>query len=258
MSKKCDKDQYYTKKEIAQYFSSIINEMYPDSSFIEPSAGTGSFLINFEDIVGYDIDPKTENIIEQNFLELVDVSSECVFVGNPPFGHAGSLAVKFFNHCAKLKAKAICFILPKTFKKLKFQNKLDINYKLIYQEDLLKNSFIFKDKEYDVPCIFQIWEYTEEKRKLFKEKPNIFFRLCSKQEADLAVRRVGGRAGMLLEGLDYSESSTYFMKKLDTALEDMLNSVYPSLKELASNTSGVRSIGISEIVDELYKIKEIK
>lgn len=256
MSKKCDKDQYYTKKEVARYFSNIIKNKYPTDSFIEPSAGDGAFLFNFENIQGYDIDPKSAGIAEQNFLELTDVVGGCVFIGNPPFGHAGSLAVKFFNHCAKLKAKAICFILPKTFKKYKFQNKLNYNYNLVYEEDLLKNSFVFKGEEYNVPCVFQIWEYTQEKRKLFEDQPNTFFSLCPKQDADLAVRRVGGKAGMVLEGLEYSKSTTYFIKSLDEDLEDMLRSIYPKLKELASNTSGVRSIGVSEIVCELYRIKD--
>ena len=41
-----------------------------------------------------------------------------------------------------------------------------LNYHLIFEMDLPTNSFLINDEETNVPCIFQIWQYKEEKRKI--------------------------------------------------------------------------------------------
>ena len=77
-------------------------------------------------------------------------------VGNPPFGRQSSLAIKFIRYSA-LFSKSISFILPKSFKKDSLQNKVPLNFHLLCQVDLPKNSFLVNEKEHDVPCVFQIW-----------------------------------------------------------------------------------------------------
>lgn len=256
MSKKNEKDQYYTKESVAFRLSDKIKELFgEDCSYIEPSAGLGAFSKNFKDIVSFDIDPKFVGCNTQDFLMLEDTPEGCVFVGNPPFGFSGNLALKFINHCAKLKAKAICFILPRTFEKIFFQNKINLNYKLTYSELVENNAFILEGKEYNVPCVFQIWEHSDTQRNKVSCGDNCWF-VLDKDNPNFCVRRVGGKAGKVLEGLNHSPSSTYFIRGLTPNLKDIIMNLYPKLKDEASKTAGVRSLSIEEIIYILNKNKE--
>lgn len=134
------------------------------------------------------------------------------------------------------------FILQKVL----FENKIDLRYSCVYKERVPKNSFILEGKEYDVPCVFQIWEKQQHKRTQIIVYENKYFTLTTKQEAAHAIRRVGGKSGCVLEGLDYSESSTYFVK-MENSVAERLKILYPYIKEMASMTAGVRSITLKEL-----------
>jgi hypothetical protein len=247
MSKKSKLDQYYTKSTVAEHFSNLVKGRYGNSqSYVEPSAGSGEFSKHFEDIISFDIEPKFSDCIEQDFLAIKELPENLVYVGNPPFGFCSKLALKFINHCCKLKAKAVCFILPRTFSKKLFQNNINLNYHLVYEENLEKNSFTLHGSDYNVPCVFQIWGYCEEKRKKIEINEKKFFELVAKEKATHAIRRVGGQAGKVLSGLDYSESSTYFVKMTEE-VADRVAEYYPLIKEEAGKTVGVRSITLKEI-----------
>lgn len=246
MSEKNKLDQYYTKPEIAKYFSKLIVDRYPDGMFVEPSAGHGSFSLNFTNIISYDLEPKFEECIEQDFLQSDLTSHEnCVYVGNPPFGKNSSLALKFINKCM-WNARAVCFILPRTFKKVLFQERVNLNYSVVYEEDVAKNSFLLEGKEYDVPCVFQIWEKNAEQRVRFIPK-NPSLQEVSPEDADLCVRRVGGKAGKILDGMDHSPSSTFFFKDTEGKIREKILLLEEVLVEESKNTAGVRSISKREI-----------
>lgn len=248
ISKKNKLDQYYTKCDVAKYFSDIILERYDhaETLFVEPSAGTGSFSKCIEGIISYDIDPKFETCIKQDFLKVDYLSTNTVVIGNPPFGKNANLALKFMNKAMSFDVEAVCFILPRTFEKVLFENKIDLRYSCVYKEPVPKNSFILDGKEYDVPCVFQIWEKRQHKRTPIIVDENKYFTLSTKQEATHAIRRVGGRSGCILEGLDHSESSTYFVK-MENSIAESLKVLYPYIKEMASRTAGVRSITLKEL-----------
>ena len=69
---------------------------------------------------------------------------------------------------------------------------------LIYQMDLPKQSFQVNGKDYDVPCVFQIWEKRETNRAV-KEILYPTYYLFVKKDAnpDLSIRRVGVYAGFI-------------------------------------------------------------
>lgn len=250
MSKKNKLDQYYTDKTYAEYCCNIVKTIFKDDQmFIEPSAGNGSFSEHFENIISFDIEPKFNNCIKKDFLETTvdDIKSNAIFVGNPPFGFASNLALKFINHIVNLEAKAFCFVLPKTFKKKFFKNKLPEYYHCVYEEDTPKNSFILNGNKYDVPCVFQVWEKKDYLRKQYTTNISKYFSLVDKEHADIAIRRVGGHAGKILVGLNHNKNTTYFLKINGNNLVDNLNKLYPIIKEEASNTAGVRSITLQEI-----------
>ena len=246
MSAKNKLDQYFTKPEVARYYSEKIKELLgEDNNFIEPSAGEGAFSFNFKGIQSYDLAPRFNGCHKQDFLSK-DFLPElgAVFVGNPPFGKNSSLALKFLNKCCESEAMAVCFILPKTFKKRFFQERVNLSYSVLYEEDVPKNSFLLDGDPYDVPCVFQIWRPC--KREQF-DIENIWFEEVPKSEAEFCVRRVGGKAGTILEGLNHSESSTYFLKELCHGVKEKIKSLEGVLKEESQNTAGVRSISKKEI-----------
>ena len=107
---------------------------------------------------------------------------------------------------------------------------------------LPKDSFIFEDDAYDVPCVFQIWERRDEKRE--KIKTNIkskYFEFVKKDDADFAMRRVGGLAGkVIIDFYDYKEPSHYYIKSsIDIEdLIDVLEDNYKDLNDIAKNAAG--------------------
>lgn len=263
MSKKNDKDQYYTNKKYALECYEVVRNLVDlrDRLLVECCAGTGAFfnLMPEKNRLGLDLDPKCEGpgMIQesQDFLKYEKSLDRSVVISNPPFGKNSSLAISFFNHCAFLGAEVIAFVVPKTFKKASVQNKLDTRYKLVFEKDSPKNAFILDEEEYDVPCCFQVW-----KKPVFHREPintssrcDYFSFVLKESNPDLAVRRVGGRAGQLLEGLDHKEPSTYFLKvKEGYSVEEIAEAIKNAdLTEIASNTAGMRSVAKYELVNKV-------
>lgn len=138
---KIQNDEYYTPLDVAKY---CIYKTYETigllniKDVIEPSAGTGSFSKQLKNCVAYDINPKDDSILKQDFLQLnLDYKAGRLIIGNPPFGSRSLLARKFLIKSAKI-ADYISFILP-----ISFANKDDIYFKpcrygfnLVYTEIL--------------------------------------------------------------------------------------------------------------------------
>lgn len=165
--KSTDLDQYYTKSNVSEKCIKTLksffnNEFWENKTFLEPSAGTGSFLnalhknFNNVSVEAFDIDPKAQDIVKKDFLTLEIDKKHLITIGNPPFGKRSATAIKFFNHAAKV-SDIIAFIVPIQFEKYNVQKKLNSDFKLIYSKILDDNSFIHKDKDYNVRCCFQIW-----------------------------------------------------------------------------------------------------
>lgn len=252
-------DQFYTKSEVAKkcidflYKNIKINQ---DSVlFIEPSAGGGSFynLLPENNRFGLDIDPKMKEIIKADFFKYdftTTVSKKFVItIGNPPFGKNSSLALKFLNKSANF-SNYIAFIIPKTFKKNSTVKKINKNIHLIAELDLDKSSFIFNNNDYDVPCIFQIWEKKSYQRKdIIESLTHHDFIFSTQDDADFAIRRVGGLAGkIILEFKSYAKSSHYFIKatKNKNDLIDIFKQI--DWNDAKYNTAGNPSISKTEII----------
>ena len=122
-------DQFYTKPEVAKLCCDLI-DFSEYEKILEPSAGTGVFLdlLPSEKRVGIDLDPKHDEIVEQDFF--LYKGTENLVIGNPPFGRVSSLAIKFFNHAATF-ADTIAFIIPRTFRRVSVQNKLNLHFHLV-------------------------------------------------------------------------------------------------------------------------------
>ena len=248
-----DKDQFYTKKSVAKQCIDSILKTLPETSgylWIEPSAGSGSFYNNLPrkiKKIGIDIDPKSEGIIKQDFLEWnCPISEKQVIVfGNPPFGRQSSLVKKFIKKSC-LFADVIAFILPLSFTKPSMFSAFDLQFHCLLSQELEKNAFLLNDVEYNVPCVFQIWRKRNKNRIVEKKiEPSGFQYVSKTEDYDIAVRRVGVYAGQAFPNGDYSPSSHYFLRfdrKLDNSIVEAINNhVFPS------NTVGPRSLSKSEV-----------
>ena len=161
---KDEKDRYYTDPVFAKKFVDMVDSRYGLENFslcIEPSAGNGSFSQYLPvNSISYDIKPNAENIIEKDYFEVLHEPDNILVIGNPPFGRISSTAIKFFNHSAKF-AEVIAFIIPQTFHRVSVQNKLDLNFGMVYSYDI--DGCIFTPKM-DAKCSFQIWERLQKPR----------------------------------------------------------------------------------------------
>lgn len=83
-------DKYYTSKETALYCINKTKEIIGVENiteWLEPSAGNGSFSLQLDNCLAFDILPEDESIIQQDFLtlDLGYKKGRCI-ISNPPFG----------------------------------------------------------------------------------------------------------------------------------------------------------------------------
>lgn len=152
-------DKFYTKPHIAKQCLNFLYDKLPlvnTMTFIEPSAGNGSFSSLVEDCISLDIKPEAPGIKEQDFFTFNPEQGNYITFGNPPFGKRSKMAIDFFNHAATF-SEVIAFILPVSFMKWGVQKELATNWCLYDYFYLEENSFTDKNKEFSVRCVFQIW-----------------------------------------------------------------------------------------------------
>ena len=258
VSKSRQLDQFYTNPEYAKQFINKIDQTITFSKYdiiLEPSAGNGSFYHNLDTNkrIGLDIDPKADDIINTNFFEWAPPEDKLIAtVGNPPFGKNSVTAIKFFNYAATF-SETISFIVPKTFRKASVINRLDKKFKLIYDEEVPINSFIFNDKPYDVPCCSQIWIKTDEDRPVIKtfkiQELNEYFEIVEPACSDFAIQRVGSKAGIIKieDRMKYSKQSNFFIKAHHPFVLEIFKQV--NFEVVKYNTAGNPSISPSELVE---------
>lgn len=261
-------DKFYTIPSYSKICINNVFKLYDINSFdliIEPSAGNGSFLNQIESInkIGIDILPENNNIIKQDFLDYNPPieKKNILVIGNPPFGKISSLAIKFFNHSSKW-SNIIAFIIPKTFRKISIQNKLNKNFHLIYDEDVPNNPCCFLPPM-NVKCCFQIWE----KQNIIRDLIILptyhidwdFLSLGPKDinnqptppnDADFVIRAYGGKIGELkLDNLNNlrPKSWHWFKSKIN---KDKLIDIFTKLDYSNSvNTARQNSMGKAELVN---------
>ena len=163
---KIELDKYYTSKDLAKKCIDIFHKHVDRDTvteYIEPSAGNGSFSLQLDNCIAYDIEPEHSSIIEQDFLTLdLKYKFGRCFIGNPPFGSRMSLAQKFFKKCVNL-GEYIAFILP--VGQMNNTNSL-YEFHLISSTDL--GNIEYSDRK--VHCCFNI--YKRPLGELLKRKSN--------------------------------------------------------------------------------------
>jgi predicted RNA methylase len=276
-------DKFYTNPDIAQKCIITIGTKYDWAQWsfvIEPSAGNGNFYysipVPYNKKVGIDIVPEDDAIIQRDFFdyETVDIPSDILLdkpilvIGNPPFGRVSSLAIKFFNHAAKIcdniNGSVIAFIIPRTFRRPSVQNKLNLAYHLVYDEDIPTSPCSFTPNM-AVKCCFQIWEMRAIPRVLIAQEthhPDWEFLAMGPldeheqptppQGADFALRAYGGKCGEIIEqGLETLRPKSWHWIKVNTA-NITKNELITRFKQLdysvSTNTARQNSIGRADLV----------
>ena len=260
-------DKFYTLEKYSKICIDKVFELYDINKWdliIEPSAGNGSFLkqINSDNKIGLDILPEHETIIKQNFFEYNPPKNKknILVIGNPPFGKNSSLAMNFFNHSAQW-AEVIAFIIPRTFRKVSVQNKLNRKFHLIYDEEI-PNKPCWFTPQMSVKCCFQIWEKKDIERQLIilstthKDWDFLpFGKIDSKGQptppkgADFAMRAYGGKIGEIItDNLEILRPKSWHWIKSNIDKLELINRFKCLDYSNSLNTSRQNSMGRGELV----------
>lgn len=278
-----DLDKFYTNEKVSKFcYDQMVKNVYLASNvlFVEPSAGSGSFLNHIEyDKIGFDIYPENDNIIKLDFLKTRSFKKyfhndeNIVIIGNPPFGKKSKLAIEFLNKSLSI-SDYVGFIVPLQFRKWSVQSKIDNNACLVADYDLPENAFEFKGKPYGVRCCFQIWKNflvmnktdvdlrLTEKPKISHDDFEMFQYNCTKEAEkyfdytwDFAVHRQGY--------VDYSKKYTQasqlnkkqqwmFFKAYSQETLNILLSI--DFEKLSKNNIGIPGFGKHDVITEYNKM----
>lgn len=265
-------DQFYTNPDVALLCYTKLVERVDIESYdihLEPSAGAGSFLTLMDNTkkVGLDIDPKLDEIHKMNFFDYTpELDKTYLVLGNPPFGRVSSLAVKFFNKSAEF-ANCIAFIIPRTFKRVSIQNKLDFNFKLIYNRDLPINPCCFTPKM-TAKCCFQVWIRTTSKRaKILYDKTHTDFQFLKHgpkdinnqptppNNSDFAIKAYGANCGVIVDiKLEERRPKSWHWLKSNIDIVTLKNRFQQLDYSMSKDTVRQDSLGQKELI-YLYKSK---
>lgn len=258
-------DKYFTKKHISRKCCKIVKENVKINRkkdlIIEPSAGNGSFILPIQSLsrntIFFDLKPNDSRIKKVNFLKISKEAfkdyEKIHVIGNPPFGFKGSLAIKFIKKACEF-CDSFSFILPKSFAKASMQVSVPSYFHLVHSTMLPANSFEYKRQDYDIPCVFQIWEKRGYKRrKIGKPQANGYSFIRTSKGADFAIRRVGSLAGKIIftNLVDKNINSHYFVKLKCKKDRKKLNDI-----NIGSTgyVTGARSISKMDIISNINKM----
>jgi hypothetical protein len=265
-------DQFYTNENVAADCIKVLKEKIKIDDLdyhLEPSAGTGSFykLLAQTKRIGLDVDPKCEGVEKMDYFDYVPIVNKTyLVVGNPPFGRISSTAIKFFNKSAKF-ATYIAFIIPRTFKRVSVQNKLDLNFELIHTEDLPLKPCCFTPNM-SAKCCFQIWQRTKTPRKpVVYDKTHSDFSFVKHgpkdaknqptppTNADFALKAYGSNCGEIKdESLNTLRPKSWHWIKSNIDVELLKKRFRTMDYSISKDTVRQDSLGQQELI-HLYKLK---
>ncbi|GHF76256.1 Eco57I restriction-modification methylase domain-containing protein [Seohaeicola zhoushanensis] len=270
MAKRLDNhDNYYTSTDLARACIEKLNEIAPGCDlYVEPSAGGGAFFDQLPGRkVGLDIAPGAPGILQADFLTWTPPqgSETIAVVGNPPFNCPHGTAVNFFNQAATFSTW-IAMILPAAFAKASVQRQLDPNFECVHHQALPNEPFYRDGKAVRVNACFQIWRRTAKPRVMPKPLTTHadFEFVKTIEQADFAIRRVGGHAGKLIAitperrfGRGLAPTSNYYIRATAVPAQDV-ETVFRAIDptEVRSNTVAVPSISKSELI-ALYDAQRV-
>lgn len=255
--RKTGKEQYYTPPATASAVVTRLLEQVPtarDRMWIEPAGGTGSFIDaarahGVSTILSYDIEPHHPDVKRGNFLKQKLKVSGAVAVGNPPFGRNNALSVPFFNACAQ-HCDAICFIVPKSWRKWSVINRLDQSFHLIDDYDLQINYDDAHGSELSekfwLNTVVQTWEKRTELRGKISVEDRGVIKRATPRSADVSLTIFGFSCGNLKTEFPRKANTTQIFLTLHhpRALEALQN---VDFSRFSQNTAYTSALSLQEI-----------
>lgn len=220
------KEQYYTPSELAhtlvEYVEKTVGPI-AGRTILEPAGGTGSFIEavkarGAKRVISFDIEPLFDDVLLGDFLDQQITETGLITISNPPFGRNNSLSIPFFNHAAKL-SDAICFIVPRSWRKWSVTNRLDLSFELVFDKDLDidyvdADGDLISEKNRLATC-FQIWKRTDSQRSLVRVKDMSVVEKVSPELADVSLTVFGYGCGKVREEFERVPNTTQLFLKLN-------------------------------------------
>ena len=251
------KEQYYTPLALAhtlvEYVEQVLGPL-KNMRVLEPAGGTGSFVEaalarGVKEVISFDIEPLHEAVVKGSFLDQTLSDQGLITISNPPFGRNNSLSIPFFNHAAPV-SDAICFIVPRSWRKWSVSNRLDLNFELVFDQDLDidyvdSTGELISDKSRLATC-FQIWKRTSSPRVPVKIKDMGVVEKVSPELADVSLTIFGYGCGTVKQEFERVPNTTQLFLKLNhpKALE-ALKSV--EFSKFYKSTAYTEALSIQEI-----------
>jgi hypothetical protein len=220
------KEQYYTPVSVAHTLIENVEQVLgplKGKKVLEPAGGTGSFVEavlakGAKEVISFDIEPLHDGVRQGSFLDQELSEVNLITISNPPFGRNNSLSIPFFNHAAPV-SDAICFIVPRSWRKWSVTNRLDLNFELIFDEDLDldyvdSNGDLISDKSRLATC-FQIWKRASQSRVPVKIKDMGLIEKVGPEQADVSLTIFGYGCGTVREKFDRVPNTTQLFLKLN-------------------------------------------
>jgi len=251
------KEQYYTPKplalELVRQIEKVLGPL-AGKTVLEPAGGTGAFIeavraVGVSEVISFDIEPLHELVTEGNFLEQHIKGINLITISNPPFGRNNSLSIPFFNHAA-LVSDAICFIVPRSWRKWSVTNRLDLRFELALDLDL-EIDYVdaegspLSNKTHLATC-FQIWKKTDSPRALVRVTDKGIIEKVSPEEADVSLTIFGYGCGKVKTEFEPVPNTTQMFLKLNhpqalAALESV------DYSKFFKNTAYTEALSLQEI-----------
>ena len=251
------KEQFYTPLALAHTLVEHVEQVLgplKGKKVLEPAGGTGSFVEaaiskGVQEVISFDIEPLHAAVAKGSFLDQQLSHENFITISNPPFGRNNSLSIPFFNHAAGVSV-AICFIVPRSWRKWSVTNRLDLNFELAFDQDLDvdyvdSTGVLISDKSRLATC-FQIWKKTANPRVPIKIKDMGVIEKVTPELADVSMTIFGYGCGTIKQSFDRVPNTTQLFLKLNhpKALEALKSVEY---SRFYKSTAYTEALSIQEI-----------
>jgi hypothetical protein len=184
-----------------------------------------------------------------DFLEQEIMEENLIPISNPPFGRNNSLSIPFFNHAAKA-SDAICFIVPRSWRKWSVTNRLDLGFELALDLDIDidyvdAEGYPLSNKNHLATC-FQIWKRAKNSRELVRVTDMGIIQKVSPDQADVSLTIFGYGCGKVKTKFEPVANTTQMFLKLNhpqalAALESV------DYSKFFKNTAYTEALSLPEI-----------
>lgn len=255
-TRKTGKEQFYTPGSLAFDLTQRVADLIPDFDkrvVVEPAGGTGAFINAAKsmgaEVLAFDIEPKHQQIKQQDFLTAEVGLKRAVTLSNPPFGRNNSLSIPFFNKAAQF-SDYICFVVPKSWRKWSVINRLDRNFHLVTDQDL-KIDYVDDQgqpvsEKLGLNTCFQIWEKRDQLRPIVKVVDQKLVTKVSPSDADVALTVFGYGCGTVHEKFDRRANSTRMFLKLNHP-KALMALKSANFSRFSRNTAYTEALSLQEI-----------